>query len=306
MAHFLCHLGCSHFGALLLDFYFTENTPLMIDKLAVDAELLIAEGFIEPHFFAGFSGGRKSVLPGICHRKTVLGNHCSEFIHSPYARTGVLENNPIHRDMVAAANMAKLRYVVNVVLDSEKNIVAAFAGDAEKAHEAGAAYLKESCVVKVKPADIVVTSNGGAPLDQNIYQCVKGMTAGEAAASPGGVIILAAECADGIGGEQFYKDLNGCRCPAQLYDEFMSRGPQETEQDQWQSQILCRILKDHTVIMVTRPELENVVKDMKMEYAPSIDDALIRARSIKGETASVCIIPDGVSVMVVRDDGAAK
>ena len=275
-----------------------SGAPLMIDRIAAEAELLIAEGFIEPHFFAGFSGGRKSVLPGICDRKTVLGNHCSSFIDSPFARTGILDGNPIHADMAAAAEMAGLKYIVNVIIDSGKNTIAAFAGDANKAHEAGTNYLSERCVVYAEPADIVVTTNGGAPLDQNIYQCVKGMTAGEAAAAPDGIIILAAECADGKGGEQFYLDLKECESPSQLYDEFISRPQSETVSDQWQSQILCRILAKHKVIMVTRPELESTVREMKMDYAAAIEDAMAKAKREKGENAKVCIIPDGVSVIV--------
>ena len=124
-----------------------SGAPLVIDRTAVDTDLLIAEGFIEPHFFAGFSGGRKSILPGVCDKTTVLGNHCGAFIASPYARTGILEGNPLHRDMVAAAEMAKLAYIVNVVIDEEKKTVAAFAGDFRKAHEAGVAFLRQYCEV---------------------------------------------------------------------------------------------------------------------------------------------------------------
>ena len=105
-----------------------SGAPCVIDKVAAEAELLISEGFIEPHFFAGFSGGRKSVLPGVADQVTVLGNHCSKFIDSPFARTGNLDGNPLHEDMVAAARMAKLAFIVNVVIDEEKRTVAAFAG----------------------------------------------------------------------------------------------------------------------------------------------------------------------------------
>ena len=165
-----------------------SGAPLVIDRTAVDTDLLIAEGFIEPHFFAGFSGGRKSILPGVCDKTTVLGNHCGAFIASPYARTGILEGNPLHRDMVAAAEMAKLAYIVNVVIDEDKKTVAAFAGDFRKAHEAGVAFLRQYCQVQAIPGDIVITSNGGAPLDQNIYQSVKGLTAAEASAKEGAVL----------------------------------------------------------------------------------------------------------------------
>ncbi len=151
---------------------------LILNKQAVQAELLVAEGFIGPHFFAGFSGGRKSVLPGIASRETIMANHCAEFIASPFARTGNLENNPVHRDMVYAAKQAKLAFIVNVVINGEKKIVKAFAGDFIKAHEAGCQFLRGCCEVRSGWTDIVVTGNGGYPLDQNVYQSVKGMTAG--------------------------------------------------------------------------------------------------------------------------------
>ena len=142
-----------------------------VNKLAAECDLLVTEGFIEPHFFAGFSGGRKSVLPGVCDQVTVLGNHCAKFIASDCARTGVLEGNPLHIDMVDAARQAKLAYIVNVIIDEDKKVVAAFAGNYVKAHETGCAFLKGYCRVKPqKRGDVVITSNGGAPLDQNMYR----------------------------------------------------------------------------------------------------------------------------------------
>ncbi|MCI8853782.1 MAG: nickel-dependent lactate racemase, partial [Lachnospiraceae bacterium] len=141
-----------------------SGARLVLNRRAVETDLLVAEGFIEPHFFAGFSGGRKSILPGICSRVTVLGNHCARFIDNPHARSGNLKNNPIHEDMIAAARMARLGYILNVVIDEEKQIVAAFAGDPEQAHEEGCTFLKSYCEAKVpKKTPIVVTSNGGAP-----------------------------------------------------------------------------------------------------------------------------------------------
>ena len=157
-----------------------SGAPCVVDRLAVETDLLVAEGFIEPHFFAGFSGGRKSVLPGVADQVTVLGNHCSRFIDSPFARTGVLDGNPIHEDMLAAAEMAKLAFIVNVVIDEEKKMVAAFAGNFRTAHRRGCDYMLDYFKVAPVPSEIVVTSNGGAPLDQNLYQCVKSMTAAEA------------------------------------------------------------------------------------------------------------------------------
>ena len=273
-----------------------SGAPCVIDRLAVETELLIAEGFIEPHFFAGFSGGRKSVLPGIADQRTVLGNHCSRFIDSPFARTGILDGNPIHYDMLAAAKMAKLAFIVNVVIDEDKKTVAAFAGNYLTAHRRGCDYMLDYFKTTPVKADVVVTSNGGAPLDQNIYQCVKGMTAAEACCEEGGVIILCAECADGHGGEGFYRALRDCESPSALYAKQMATPQNETVPDQWESQILARILMHHTVIFVTRPELKNIVEDMKMRFAPSLEAAIAQAAAMgKKKTA---FIPNGISVII--------
>ena len=273
-----------------------SGAPCVVDRLAVETELLLAEGFIEPHFFAGFSGGRKSVLPGVADQVTVLGNHCSRFIDSPFARTGVLDGNPIHEDMLAAAGMAKLAFIVNVVIDEDKKTVAAFAGNFRTAHRRGCDYMLDYFKVAPAPAEIVVTSNGGAPLDQNLYQCVKSMTAAEASCVEGGVIVLCAECADGHGGEGFYRALRDCASPAALYAEQMATPQDRTVPDQWESQILARILMHHTVIFVTRPELKNMVEEMKMRYAATLDEALDTARAMGKR--SVTYIPNGISVIV--------
>lgn len=275
-----------------------SGAPLVIDLLAAETDLLVAEGFIEPHFFAGFSGGRKSVLPGVCDQVTVFGNHCSRFIDSPFARAGVLDGNPIQEDMLAAGRMAKLAYIVNVIIDENKETVAAFAGDFDKAHREGCEFLLKWCKTDKAPADIVITTNGGAPLDQNLYQCTKGLSTAEATANPGSVIIICAECADGHGGEGFYHYLRDCASPAALYEACMATPQDRTPQDQWQAQIQARIQDDHTVIFVTRPELKNMVEDMKMIYAPSPEEAFAMAKSIKGEDASVTVIPNGISVII--------
>lgn len=277
-----------------------SGAPLVIDRAAAETELLIAEGFIEPHFFAGFSGGRKSVLPGVCDKATVLGNHCGAFIASPFARTGVLDGNPLHRDMLAAAEMAKLAFIVNVVIDERKKTVAAFAGDFRQAHEAGVDFLRQYCEVQAVPGDIVISSNGGAPLDQNIYQCVKGLTAAEASAAPGAVLIMCAELADGSGGDGFYRSLRDCESPRALFERCAATPQAETVPDQWESQILARILMKHRVIFVSRPEMEQTIREMKMDFAPSLEQAVAIAKEEKGGNPRITVIPDGVSVIVKK------
>ncbi len=257
---------------------------LLLNKVAIDTDLLIAEGFIEPHFFAGFSGGRKSILPGIASGTTVMANHCSEFIASPYSRTGILENNPIHRDMLYAAKQAKLAFILNVAINPEKQIIAAFAGDSEKAHEAGCRFVGHRAEVMKNPTDIVVSTNGGYPLDQNIYQSVKGMTAAEANCKENGVIIMVAACRDGHGGESLYQQLKDASSPRELLERYAKIPRNETNPDQWEAQILARILDKFTVIMVTDKCDPHMIRDMHMEHAKTFDEALKRGLSSK-----VCI-----------------
>ena len=284
-----------------------SGSELIINKIAAGADLLVAEGFIEPHFFAGFSGGRKAVLPGICSYETVLGNHRAEFIGHPAARAGVLNGNPIHRDMTEAARLAKLAFIVNVVIDGEKRVVGAFAGEPETAHAAGCAFLSGKCrVIPSRPADIVVTTNGGAPLDLNIYQAVKCMTAAETAAAPGAVIIALAECGDGAGGDSFYQIMNGRQSPASLLNEIRTVPAGGTREDQWQAQILSRILVKHEVILVCRPEAAETARHMKLLTARGADEAFEMAKQIilsktehpRRQNPAVTVIPDGVSVIV--------
>lgn len=270
---------------------------LKINQVAAKADLLLAEGFIEPHFFAGFSGGRKSVLPGISARESIFWNHSAGMIANPCARAGVLEHNPIHADMEAAADMAGLAFVCNVILDKEKRLVAAVAGSPQQTHRAGCEISRQMTQVKGKRTPIVITTNGGYPLDQNLYQCVKGMATAAEACTPGGVIILCAACEDGHGGAHFYQALKEAASIPELLDKIQKTPPDQTTADQWQYQILARILKQHSVIMVTRPELEEMVCEMHMEYAPDLESAIEMADRKVGTTGEITVIPDGVSTI---------
>ena len=271
---------------------------LLINSIVAEADLVCSEGFIEPHFFAGFSGSRKSILPGVASRTTVLANHCSEFIASPYSRTGILEGNPIHRDMVWAARKAKLAFICNVVINSEKEPIYAVAGDVEKAHEECCRFLSSLCRVKAATADIVISTNGGYPLDQNIYQAVKGMTAAEATVREGGVIVMLAASNDGLGGDDFYHQMADEKDIHKTMALFLSRGRNETVPDQWQTQIFLRILMKATVVYVSSAP-DGIVEDLHMVPAHSLEEALEKARKIVGKAdATITAIPDGVSVIV--------
>lgn len=278
-----------------------SGSECRINRIALEADLLVAEGFIEPHFFAGFSGGRKSVLPGIAARETVLGNHCSEFIANEKARTGILDGNPIHEDMVWAARRAKLAYIVNVVIDSEKKAVYAVAGDMEQAHRKGCEFINSLCRTKAIPADIVITTNGGYPLDQNVYQAVKGMTAAETAVKEGGVIIMIARSEDGIGGENFYRQLADEPDIEKTLAQFLSRGRSETVPDQWQTQIFIRVLQRARVLYLSDVP-DETVRALHMTPVHSVEEAIELAKqAVSREDAKITVIPDGVSVIVTKD-----
>lgn len=271
---------------------------LIINRLAAEADLLISEGFIEPHFFAGFSGGRKSVLPGIASRVSVLANHCGEFIAHPKARTGCIEGNPLHIDMLYAARAAKLAFVVNVVINSEKEVIHAVAGDCDGAHTKGRQFLESLCKVKAIPSDIVITSNGGYPLDQNIYQAVKGMTAAEAAVKPGGVIIMLAKSNDGHGGEAFFNTFRNEKNLKRMMDGFANTPRNETIPDQWEAQILARILLKAKVIYISAAP-DAMIREFQMTPANNLTEALSLARGyLNNDEAKITVIPDGVAVIV--------
>lgn len=275
-----------------------SGAEFFANKIAVECDLLITEGFIEPHFFAGFSGGRKSILPGICNSTTVNENHCYKAISSPYSKTGILKGNPIHEDMVVAARAVNVQFILNVALNAEKKIIAAFAGDLEKAHETGVDFIRSLSQCETIVGDIVVSSNGGYPLDQNLYQSPKGVATAEVYAGEDGVIIMCCSCCDGMGGTNFEKLITMGK-PEEI-DAYLSKIPsKETIAEMWCPQIYSRILMKHKLILVTTFLDHELVKKANMIPASTPDEALEIAYSLKGKDAKVVIVPDGVSVLAV-------
>lgn len=276
-----------------------SGAEFFCNKIAVDCDLLVCEGFIEPHFFAGFSGGRKSILPGICNAATVNENHSYKAIADPHSVTGVLEGNPIHKDMVCAARAVNVQFIMNVALDGEKKVVAAWAGGLEEAHAAGVQFIREQSQCPSITGDIVVTSNGGYPLDQNLYQSPKAVATAEACAGEDGVIIMCCSCCDGMGGTNFERLIT--LGTVDEIDSYLSKiPPKETISEQWCPQIYSRILRHHKVILVTTYLDPEEVRKANMIPASTPDEALEIAYGIKGKDASVVVIPDGVSVMAVK------
>lgn len=277
-----------------------SGAELWVNRIALNCDLLITEGFIEPHFFAGFSGGRKSILPGICNAATVNENHSYKAISSPYSTTGVLEHNPIHEDMVYAARKVNVQFILNVALNGEKKVVAAFAGDLEQAHATGVKFVRELAQCPSITGDIVITSNGGYPLDQNLYQSPKAVATAEACCKDGGVIIMCASCFDGMGGTNFEKLI--VKGTVDEIDAYLSKiPPKETIAEQWCAQIYSRILKKHKVILVTTYLDHELVRKANLIPASSPDEALEMAYGMMGKDAKVVVIPDGVSVLAVKE-----
>ena len=271
---------------------------LWLNRLVKESELVLSEGFIEPHFFAGFSGGRKSILPGVASKKTVLYNHNAGFIADPHARQGELDGNPIHRDMLFAAQQAGLAFILNVILNGDKRIVAAVAGDHELAHRAGCRLSEQMTRAEPVVSDIAITSNGGYPLDQNVYQSVKGMTAAEACVREGGAIIMCAALGDGHGGEAFYRWFADRADAQAVARDIESVPPESTHMDQWEAQILARVMRRATCFMVTGEENRALVESMHFCWAADVDSALAQATALLGENATVTVIPDGVGVIL--------
>ena len=274
-----------------------SGASFCVHRLAVQCDLLVAEGFIEPHFFAGFSGGRKSILPGICSAETVNENHSFHAIASPFAQSGVLNHNPVHEDMLEAARRVNLQFIFNVALSGDKRVIAAFAGHFERAHEAGVEFVRSLAQCPRTEGDIVVTSNGGYPLDQNLYQSVKAVSTAAMCCREGGVIIMCCGCADGMGGDNFEK-LMTMGTPREIEQYLSGIPPKESIPEQWNVQVYVRALEKHTVILVSDNLPPEKVKAANMVPAQTPDEALAMARGLVGDQARVVVIPDGVSVVI--------
>ena len=267
-----------------------------VDRLVTTCDLLVTEGFIEPHFFAGFSGGRKSILPGVCSERTVKENHSYRAIASDRARSAVLDGNPIHLDMVEAARRVNVAFILNVALNGSKEIIGAWAGDVERAHEEGVRFVSGLTQRPVETADIVITGNGGYPLDQNLYQSPKAASTAAEYAGEDGVIILCCRCEDGMGSENFER-LMQLGSPEEIDAHLSAIPAHETIPEQWCAQIYSRILRRHRLILVSDGLDPKLVSRLNMTPARTLDEALALARDVKGADASVIVIPDGVNVV---------
>lgn len=279
-----------------------SGNRLEVNKNIIDCDLLVTEGFIEPHFFAGFSGGRKSILPGVSSEKTIKGNHCFRQLENANAATAILAENPVNLDMEYAARKVNVQFTLNVALDERKKIIAAFAGDIINSHKIGCEFVKDLSKVDAVMGDIVITSNGGYPLDQNLYQCPKAVASAEVCVKEGGIIILVAACEDGIGGT-FFEELMLSGKPPEVLKKLSALSAAETVPEQWCAQKLCQTLLKYKIILVTTHIDPEIIKKANLIPASSIEEALSIALQQKGKDAEVVVVPDGVSAIPMRKEG---
>jgi lactate racemase len=270
-----------------------NGVPVWLNSQWVQADVRITTGFVEPHFFAGFSGGPKLVTPGLAGLETVLTLHDASRIGHPNARWGVCEGNPVHDDVRAAAVGTGVDFALDVVLNRDKQIVAAFGGDLLAMHATARGLSKRlSMAPVVAPFDIVVTTNSGYPLDQNLYQAVKGMSAAAEVVKPGGLIICAAECRDGFPDHGSYREvLASADSPQALLDEISSRA--YTVPDQWQVQVQAKVQALASVGVHSSYLGDDDLRAAHLEPVPDISAAVERGLARLGPSARVCVLPEG-------------
>ncbi len=277
-----------------------RNTRVYIDERYCSADLKITVGFIEPHLMAGFSGTRKVVAIGCAGEETIKTLHSPAFLDDPLCREGSIDRNPLHHELLEIAHMAGHDFTIDVALDANKSVTGVFAGHPQRAHAAGMEAVRKFVGASLpEPADIVLTTCAGYPLDLTYYQAIKGMTAALPVLKKGGVLILAAECAEGLGSERFVSMATRFRTSAE-FEEWIHHHPVEV--DQWQLQECAKAMQHGEVVVVSsgiRPEQQN---KLFVQTAVSVEDALQRALHKIGPHASIAVIPKGPYTLV--DTGA--
>jgi nickel-dependent lactate racemase len=271
----------------------STGVRVLLDRAWLDADFRITTGFVEPHFFAGFSGGPKMVAPGLAGLDTVMTLHDAARIGHPNAVWGITEGNPVHDDVREIARMERVDFSIDVTLNRDQQITAAFAGDLLTEHRLACAHATRTVMREVpEPFDVVLTTNAGYPLDQNLYQAVKGMSAAAKIVKPGGTIICAAECRDGLPNHGSYGAvLRSQPNPRALLD--MITAPGYSVPDQWQVQIQAQILLQARVLVKTSGLSHDEIRAAHFEPIDDVERAVRDALARAGSGATLCVLPQG-------------
>ncbi len=271
----------------------SNGHPVRINRTFHEADVKILTGFIEPHFFAGFSGGPKGVLPSIAGAESVFTNHGLAMIADPKATWGNLDGNPIWAEMSQAAQMAQPTFLLNVTLNTRKQITGVFAGELLTAHAAGCAFVRDNAMVAVdEPYDIVITTNSGYPLDQNLYQCVKGMSAARQIVRQGGTIIMAGACHDGLPDHGKYAALLRQGGSPQGVLDLIGQ-PGFSEHDQWQVQIQAQIQLHADVYVYSDGLSDAQITGALFQPCRDLAATVAQLQQRYGPGCRICVLPEG-------------
>jgi nickel-dependent lactate racemase len=271
----------------------TSGNDVWIQREFVACDVRILTGFIEPHLFAGFSGGGKAVLPGLALLETVMRNHSAANLDSPRARWGITHGNPLWEEIREAAAMVHPTFLLNVTLNRDGQITGVFAGDCEEAHARGCAFVEETAMVPVpEPFDVVIGSNSGYPLDLNLYQSVKGMSAAAQVVKQGGSIVVAADCWDGIPDHGEYgRLLQEAGSLESLLD--MVRAPGFQRQDMWQVHAQALICQRADVYFYSHNLSDAQIESALLRPCRDVEATVARLRRRHGPGATMCVLPEG-------------
>jgi nickel-dependent lactate racemase len=274
-----------------------RGVPVKLDRAYVEADLRLTVGLIEPHFMAGFSGGRKLVMPGLAALETVQAWHSPRFLEHPKAASGVVEGNPVHEEALAIARMAPPDLILDVTLNERNEITGVFAGELEQAWLEGVSFAREQCrAILAEPADIVVTTCAGAPLDATFYQAVKGMVGALPVVKPGGAIVIASECAEGVGSDIFRKTLLETTSLPQFVRDIQRPGWQFVA-DQWEVEELARATRHTTVYCKADGIPSDLLARLFVTPVASVEEGVARAMDRHGPESRIAVIPKGPYVI---------
>jgi nickel-dependent lactate racemase len=269
--------------------------PIWIDRFFVERDLRIVTGLIEPHLMAGYSGGRKAVCPGLAAVETVRVAHGPAMIES-HVGPGLVEGNPLHEALLEVVRRVGVHFMVNVALDGERRVAGVFCGDVERAHAAGMRFVESEALVSLDaPADLVIASAGGHPLDATWYQSIKGISAASAIVRPGGAILLCAALSEGLGSASFQKLLRESASP----DAFERRlaDPGFFAIDQWMVQHLCQAHRRARILLYSDGLPASVLAQLLVEPVASPREGIARALGARARDARIAVLPQGPYVL---------